>query len=142
MFRGGWLWLCLVLAVAPAWGALPPEEPVQAFVVQLTRAAGDNGHRRALLQIDRVLDDVGEHRVHFEVIAYEEGILALLNDNQQTVHLLTKLAQRGVVFKACRISMRGWQLTEDDFPLEVEYVEAGTPEMIRRRLQGYQYWLP
>lgn len=112
------------------------------FVVQLTRAADNYGHRRAFLQIDRVLDDLGEENLKFEVVAYEDGIHALLADNQETSQLLTKLANRGVTFKACRISMNAWRLTEDQFPLEVEFVPAGAPEMIRLQMKSYKYWRP
>lgn len=117
------------------------EEPVP-FVVQLTRGGENYGHRRALLQIDKVLDDLGDDRLHFEVVAYEEGIQALVADNKQTNQLLVKLANRGVTFKACRISMRAWELTERDFPLEVEFVPAGAPHVIKRQLEGYKYWRP
>ena len=64
-------------------------------------------------------------------MAYEDGIHALLAGNKETSQLLTKLANRGVSFKACEISMRAWGLSREEFPLEVEYVPAGAPEMIR-----------
>ena len=117
------------------------EEPVQ-FVVQLTRSGENNGHRRVFMQIDKVLTDLGEDKVAFTVVAYEEGILALLSENKRTSQLLTKLANRGVTFKACRISMRAWELTEQQFPLEVEYVPAGAPEVIRLQTMGHKYWRP
>jgi intracellular sulfur oxidation DsrE/DsrF family protein len=112
------------------------------FVMQLTRTADNFGHRRAFLQIDKVLDDLGEKKLKIEVIAYEDGIHALLENNKQTSQLLSKLANRGVTFKACRISMRAWDLKEDEFPLEVEFVPAGAPEVIRLQMQGYKYWRP
>ena len=112
------------------------------IVVQLTRSGDNHGHRRVFLQIDKVLNDLGEDKVKIEVVAYEEGIQALILSNQETSQLLTKLANRGVVFKACRISMRAWELDETDFPLEVEYVPAGAPEMIRLQMKGYKYWRP
>lgn len=112
------------------------------FVMQLTRSGDDYGHRRAFLQIDKVLDDLGEKNLNIEVVAYEDGIHALLAENKETSQLLTKLAHRGVVFKACRISMRDWELKEDQFPLEVEFVPAGAPEVIRLQMKGYKYWRP
>lgn len=114
---------------------------VMPFVVQLTRKAEGYGHRRVMLQLDKILSDL-DGKVKFEVIAYEDGIHALLANNQKTSQLLTKLANRGVVFKACRISMNAWDLKEADFPLEVEFVPAGAPEVIRLQLQGYKYWRP
>ena len=110
------------------------------FVVQLTRSGDNYGHRRAFLQIDKILSDIGEDKVKFTVVAYEDGIQALTVNNKETNQLLTKLANRGVTFKACRISMNAWNLTEDNFPLEVEYVPAGAPEVIRLQMDGYKYW--
>lgn len=112
------------------------------FVMQLTRSGDNYGHRRALLQIDKVLDDIGEDRLEIIVVAYEDGIHALLEENPQTAQLLTRLAHRGVRFRACRISMRAWDLKDDQFPLEVEFVAAGAPELIRLQMQGYLYWRP
>jgi len=38
--------------------------------------------------------------------------------------------------------MRGWNLEESQFPIEVEFVPAGAPEVIRLQLDGYRYWRP
>ncbi len=121
---------------APMAIAKEPEN----FVVQLTRSGENHGHRVAFLQIDKVLDTLGEDRVNFTVVAYESGIYSLLSENKETSQLLTKLANRGVVFKACQISMRANDLSEDDFSMEVEYVPAGAPEVIKLQLEGYKYW--
>lgn len=131
------LGLSLLQSSAEAEQATPVD-----FVVQLTRPAEGFGHRRALLQLDRALTDLGEDKVRFTVVAYEDGIQALRADNDKTVQLLTKLANRGVLFKACRISMRAWELTEQQFPLEVEFVPAGAPEVLRLQMLGYKYWKP
>jgi len=127
----------LVTLAQPAVG----EQSVN-FVMQLTRNADNFGHRRALLQIDKVLTDLGEKNLNIVVVAYEDGIHSLLAENEATSQLLSKLANRGVTFKACRISMRAWGLKEEQFKLEVEYVPAGAPEMIRLQMLGYKYWNP
>jgi len=129
--------LLLISAFTPIASAA--DRPAE-FVVQLTRSGDNYGHRRAFLQLDKILSDIGEDKIKFTVVAYEEGIQALTAKNKGTNQLLTKLSNRGVSFKACRISMNAWNLTEDDFPLEVEYVPAGAPEVIRLQMEGYKYW--
>ena len=114
---------------------------VTNIVVQLTRSSENFGHRKAFFQIDKVLSEIGEKKLKIVAVAYENGIHALTQDSR-TAQMLTKLSNRGVKFKACKISMNAWQLTEDDFPLEVEFVPAGAPEMIRHQLEGYKYWKP
>ena len=124
----------------PFFAAAQAADKAMEFVVQLTRSGDNYGHRRAFMQIDKILSDIGEDKVKFTVVAYEEGIQALTANNKGTNQLLTKLANRDVTFKACRISMNAWNLTENDFPLEVEYVPAGAPEVIRLQMDGYKYW--
>lgn len=111
------------------------------FVMQMT--LGDaNQQRFSFLQIAKVLDDLGNDKVRIEVVAYEGGIHSLLADNAATATLVAALQRQGVKFKACRISMRANDFKDDDFPLEVEFVSAGAPEMIRLQTQGYRYWRP
>ena len=124
--------------LTPAYSA----ETKHEFVVQLTRSGDNYGHRRTFMQLDKILSDLKSDNIKFTVVAYEEGIQALTSKNKETNQLLTKLANRGVEFKACRISMRAWNLTEDDFPLEVDYVPAGAPEVIRLQVKGFKYWRP
>jgi intracellular sulfur oxidation DsrE/DsrF family protein len=88
------------------------------FVMQMTIGDSD-AQRRAFLQIDKVLEDLGTQQVNIEVVAYEGGITSLLADNKDTATQLAALARLGVRFKACRISMRANGYTEADFPLEV-----------------------
>jgi len=131
----------LVLSLIVTSQAIAAQEPT-SFVLQLTRTGENYGHRRVFLQLDKVLNDLGEKNLNIEVVAYEDGIKSLLTNNKETSQLLTKLANRGVTFKACRISMRSWGLKDEDFPLEVEYVPAGAPEVIKLQMQGYKYWRP
>ncbi len=139
MIKSAIVLLLVCIVAIPVRAAEPAPTP---FVMQLTRPGDNYGHRRALLQIDKVLDDLGENQVKITVVAYEDGIHALLANNKETSQLVTKLANRGVVFEACRISMRAWGLTDDQFPLEVEFVPAGAPEVIRLQMKGYKYWRP
>ena len=134
------LFIFIILLMQPFFTAAQAADKAMEFVVQLTRSGDNYGHRRTFMQIDKILSDIGEDKVKFTVVAYEEGIQALTADNKGTNQLLTKLANRGVIFKACRISMNAWNLTENDFPLEVEYVPAGAPEVIRLQMDGYKYW--
>lgn len=127
--------LGMLLTVSPIFADTP-----QQFVVQLTRSADNFGHRRALLQIDKVLDELGEDKLRFTVVAYEYGITALLANNPQTNQLVSKLANRGVHFMACRISMRASDISEEDIAIEADFVPAGAPEVIRLQMQGYKYW--
>ena len=111
------------------------------FVMQMT-TEDPLLQRRALMQIQKVLADIGSNNVKIEVVDYEGGILSLLTNNASTAGLLETLHRQGVKFKACRISVRASELAESDFPLEVEFVPAGAPEMIQLQMKDYRYWRP
>lgn len=111
------------------------------FVMQMTVGDSD-AQRRAFLQIQKVLQDIGTDKIKIEVVAYDAGITALLADNNDTATLIAALARDGVRFKACRVSMRSHAYSDANFPLEVEFVPAGAPEMIRLQMQNYRYWRP
>ena len=135
----------LVSLVMLGWGQAwakeaAPKAPVP-FVMQMT-TEDPLLQRRAFMQIQKVLADIGPNKVKIEVVAYEGGILSLLTNNASTAELLANLHRQGVKFKACRISVRASDLAESDFPLEVEFVPAGAPEMIRLQMKGYRYWRP
>ena len=133
--------ICFILVFNIPLTAIADNEATP-FVMQLTRSSDNYGHRKAFLQLDKVLDDIGEDQLKVEVVAYENGIHALLSENKETSQLLSKLANRGVIFKACRISMRAWDLEEDEFPIEVVFVPDGAPEAIQLQIKGYKYWHP
>ncbi|ARU31799.1 hypothetical protein CAP31_08975 [Sulfuriferula sp. AH1] len=111
------------------------------FVMQMT-ADDSDAQRRAFLQIQKVMQDLGPQKVKIEVVAYESGIASLLSDNNDTATLVAALSREGVRFKACRISMRGHGFSDADFPIEVEFVPAGAPEMVSLQMKGYRYWRP
>ena len=135
-----WLLSCILFCLFGINARAAEPKPVP-FVMQMTIGDSD-AQRRAFMQIAKVLEDIGPHKVRIEVVAYEGGIASLLADNNDTATLLAALAREGVRFKACRISMRGQGYTDADFPLEVEFVPAGAPEMIRLQMENYRYWRP
>lgn len=135
-----WLLSCILFCLFGINARAAEPKPVP-FVMQMTIGDSD-AQRRAFMQIAKVLEDIGPHKVRIEVVAYEGGIASLLADNNDTVTLIAALAREGVRFKACHISMRGHGYTDADFPLEVEFVPAGAPEVIRLQMEGYRYWRP
>lgn len=137
-----WLRICfLILIIGGMTNAQAAELEPTSFVMQMTIGDSD-AQRRAFLQIAKVLEDIGPQKVKIEVVAYEGGITSLLTENKDTATLLAGLARQGVRFKACRISMHGHGYTDNDFPMEVEFVPAGAPEMITLQMSGYRYWRP
>lgn len=134
--------LVLILVFSAPANVVARAAPKPAPIVMQMTLGDSDAQRRAFLQIAKVLEDLGPQTVRIEVVAYDSGITSLLSENQDTATLLAALARQGVKFKACRISMRGHGLKDDDFPMEVDFVSAGAPEIIRLQLRGYRYWRP
>lgn len=134
-------WLVLFVSLGVCLHAQAADTDPIPFVMQMTTGDSD-AQRRAFLQIQKVMQDLGSQKVNIEVVAYESGITSLLSDNNDTATLVAALSREGVRFKACRISMRGHGFADTDFPMEVEFVPAGATEMIGLQIKGYRYWRP
>jgi len=134
---------CLLMFVLPGMSlhAQAADTGPIPFVMQMTVGDSD-AQRRAFLQIQKVMQDIGPKKVKIEVVAYDSGITSLLSDNNDTATLVAALSREGVRFKACRISMRSHGFSDADFPMEVEFVPAGAPEMVSLQMKGYRYWRP
>lgn len=99
---------------SPVWAKEIQSKGPIPFVMQMT-TEDPLLQRRAFLQIQKVLADIGTDKVKIEVVAYEGGILSLLSNNASTAELLETLHRQGVKFKACRISIRASDLAEAIF---------------------------
>lgn len=114
---------------------------VQSFVVQLN-TGGDDYHETSFKQIFKSLDHIGDENVKFEVIAYGDGLVAMLEDNEKMFPWVMRLVGRGVEFKVCQMTMLQLGFDSSDFPIEVDYVESGAAAVIKRRMEGYMGWTP
>ncbi len=80
------------------------------------------------------------------VVAHAGGIdfLTTSYDDAATVGpLVAGLAARGVVFEVCEITLRGRDLTHDDFVLEADFTPSGVARIGQlQALEGYAYIKP
>ena len=75
--------------------------------------------------------------VQVEVVCFGKGISLLLKDNKAYEERLQKAAAEGVVFAACKNSMRLRKLTEDDLFKFAQPVDSGAAEVVRKQEAGW-----
>ena len=94
-----------------------------------------------LRNINNLLVDLGEDEVEAKLVANSEGAKALFKTSP-LADQVKKLAEKGVRFAVCAITISRMNLEKDDFPDSVEIVSSGTGELVRRQSEGWAYIKP
>lgn len=100
----------------------------------------------ALGNITNLLKDVGDGGADVIVLSNGPSVQAYADSDK--VDKMKTLAEKGVVFKACRNSLKNLCsggnicLNEENLPEFVQVVPAGITELIRRQAEGYAYVKP
>jgi len=95
-----------------------------------------------LHNIQNLMDDLGEGNVEVALVANGEGVKALLRSPNVHKRQISKLAEHGVQFLACRNSLRFMGLDEDDMLDPVVIVPAGVSELAKKQADGWAYIRP
>lgn len=95
-----------------------------------------------LHNIENLMNDLGEETVEVALVANGEGVRALLRSANVHKRQISKLAQRGVQFLACRNSLRFMGLGKDDLLDAVTIVSAGVTELVKKQADGWAYIRP
>lgn len=74
-----------------------------------------------------------------EVVAHGNGLGFLLRTNTALADRMKRLAADGVVFAACRNTMRRQHVTADALLPFATTVDSGVAEVVRRQEQGWAY---
>lgn len=96
---------------------------------------------RALKNIYNFLRDVGDQNAVVEVVANALGVNGYFTDDEVKKKMMT-LAERGVLFTACRNALRDQGLSEENLPPFVQVVPAGISELVKKQKEGYAYIKP
>ena len=95
-----------------------------------------------LHNIQNLIDDLGQGNGEVALVANGEGVKALLRSPNVHKRQISKLAQRGVQFLACRNSLRFMGLDEDDTLDPIVVVPAGVSELAKKQAEGWAYIRP
>ncbi|MGQ9557362.1 MAG: DsrE family protein [Desulfurispora sp.] len=96
---------------------------------------------RALKNITNFLREVGDAAAQVEVVANAAAVTGYFMDGEELGQMV-QLAERGVVFKACRNALKEHALENSALPPFVQVVPAGVAELVQKQAAGYAYIKP
>lgn len=86
--------------------------------------------------INNLTATYGKGNVEIELIAYSDGIKSLSFDSKVASRIPGAL-ERGAKVIACEISMKRFELSQNDMAPDVSYVPTGVKHSIERQRQGW-----
>ncbi len=103
-------------------------------------SAGEPEQWTGLLHnVEDARDALLQDGVDIHVVAHGRGLAILRNNNAFLKERLERLSRAGIVFDACRNTMRQQNLTENDLFPFARPVDSGVAEVVRRQESGYAY---
>lgn len=132
----------LVLSVfaSPALATMAEPEPDfdNPRKIFVTLSEKDEGRVNAVLSnVMNIQKFYGQDFVQLAVVAYGPGIWAVLNDSPVKARIESMNQFYDVEFVACGNTLDAVHKTQDDLIEGVDWVEAGLPEIVERRLSGW-----
>ena len=138
MKRKAWYAVAGVLVVLLlAFAAVSQQTPSYKVVFHMN-TNGDFAWEQALRNINALQTIFGKN-VQIEVVCLGPGIDMILKTDKRFQERIEKAAASGVVWAACRNTMRGRHLTEADLLSVDTTVDSGVAELVRKEAAGWQY---
>ena len=97
---------------------------------------------QVLMNINNLLNDLGDRNVEVELLANGGGVRALTKGPEGQVDQMELLSKRGVRFVACQNSLEHLNLSREDLLNMVEVVTAGISELVKKQVEGWAYIRP
>jgi len=95
----------------------------------------------ALNNVKNIQSELGAANVEIEIVAYGPGI-SMIRLESPVSERVREAIKSGVKVIACKTTMAGQKITENDMLPALGYVPAGAVEIMMRQLQGYAYIRP
>ncbi|MEG6523808.1 DsrE family protein [Desulfotomaculum sp. 1211_IL3151] len=97
-----------------------------------------------LANITNFLKDVGPQEAEVEVVVNSAAVNTFYQteEKKEILARMAELNDVGVVFKACRNSLRSFDLDEGQRPNFVEVIPAGITELVKKQADGFGYIRP
>ena len=130
----GWL---LIINHAFAAGAMSVERQHQ-IVFQVSRGNPELW-MGTLKNVSALRKVFGARQTHIEVVCFGPGVGMLLKSDAALAAEIRKDKAEGVVFAACRNTLRARHLTPADLLPSAISVDSGVAEIIRKQQLGWAY---
>jgi intracellular sulfur oxidation DsrE/DsrF family protein len=100
---------------------------------------GDYAWEQALRNINALQGVFGAKNVQIEVVCLGPGLRMIMKTDKRFQERIEKAAASGVVFAACRNTMKGMNVTEADLLAVDTTVDSGVAECVRKQEAGWTY---
>lgn len=142
----GFFWIALIIAIWPAQASdladpKPDMDNPRKIMLQLT-SSDDSKVNSILYNAINIQKFYGMDNVQIAVIAYGQGVKALLKETSTVKDRIDSLLQYDVEFVACGNTLDTLGKRTEDLLPGVERVQAGIPEIVERKLNGWTYITP
>lgn len=129
--------VALFASIAAAQTAAPTvDKKKHKIVFQLT--SSDTLVQKSLVkQLANALDAAPNSKI--EVVCHNNGIVFLQKDKTSQAAKIKELAERGVVFVACRNTLRERKIAETEIVSQAGFVPAGIIEIADKQERGWAY---
>ena len=119
----------------------PSMDAPRQIIIQVE--SGNEGKLNSVLyNVVNIQKHYGVDNVELRVVAYGPAVRALLLDDSALKERVTSLQMYGIEFVACGNTLDTIHKTPKELISGVEIVPAGLPEIIERRLMGWQVIKP
>ncbi|PXX37849.1 DsrE family protein [Undibacterium pigrum] len=135
----------LLGSLAPA--SVMAQQQTKAQTVQKSRVVfqvSDGDSKKwdlALNNVRNVIKDMGKDNIEVEIVAYGPGI-DMFKFESPAASRIDEVIKLGAHVVICENTMRAQKITKADMLDNLEYVEAGVSQLIKRQQQGYAYIRP
>lgn len=123
-------------AASEAHGA--SQHPRHRVILELT-AADPTSWEGVLNNLENARKALGPEQTVMELVVHGPGIGMLTRANQAGQERMAVLAAQGVVFAACRNTMKRKNLSESDLHPFATVVPAGVAEVVLKQEEGWSY---
>lgn len=135
--HAGWRFLLIMLSAAAMLGGWTgAQAQAKERVVLMVSDDNPKNWTTAFNVINNLTATYGKGNVEIELIAYSDGINALMFDSKVASRIPGAL-ERGAKVIACENSMKRFELSRKDMALDIGYVPTGVKQAIERQRQGW-----
>ncbi|MFZ6640846.1 DsrE family protein [Undibacterium sp. TC4M20W] len=137
----------LISGLGPASVMAQTSAPAKAQATQKSKVVfqvSDGESRKwelALNNVKNVIKDLGKDNVEVEIVAYGPGI-DMFKFETPVASRIDEVMKLGAHVVICENTMRAQKISKSDMLDNLDYVEAGVSQLIKRQQQGYAYIRP
>ena len=123
--------------VANSHSSDPPHDEKKHKVVMQVSKVDPAAQLKVIGQINNILEALPNTKI--EVVCHSEGLLMLVTAQSRVADHIKTLHEKGVVFAACKNTMKRNNLTKEDLLPESITVPSGLAEIILKQEAGWTY---